>query len=124
MPIDPYRIAQAVKSDVPEMQQISLNAFLNDTHTLLKASEKGSPDISGELPGDAFYEWVDNEKMQVIKVLDNEGRMVGFSCWGFWNYDGSRTVTVDPSTIFVSYNIQLISFDPGNRIGPKEKGRI
>lgn len=89
-----YTILPAEKADLPRMNEISRDCFLDDSHTLFKVHEKGDPDNSKELAGDHLIPLLDNPNAKIIKVVDEEtGFLAGWSAWYFFNYDGSRTVS-------------------------------
>lgn len=85
------RIAYLEPIDLDEAYQISLDAFSQDAHTLFKVHEKGSTDMRGEmLPKEEIRSYLDRpDKVKVIKTLV-EDKMVGFSIWGLWNWEGQK----------------------------------
>lgn len=85
------RIAYLEPIDLDEAYQISLDAFRQDAHTLFKMHEKGNSDMQSEmLPQEEIRSYLDRpEKVKVIKATV-ENRIVGFSIWGLWNWEGQN----------------------------------
>jgi len=86
-------IAYLEPSDLDEAYQISLDAFSQDAHTLFKMHEKGSSDMQSEmLPKEEIRSYLSEErsnKVKIIKALAGD-KIVGFSIWGLWNWDGQK----------------------------------
>jgi len=87
------RIAYLEPNDLDEAYQISLDAFSQDAHTLFKMHEKGSTDMQSEmLPKEEIRSYLSDERskrVKIIKALTGE-KIVGFSIWGLWNWEGQK----------------------------------
>ena len=87
------RIAYLEPRGLDEAYQISLDAFSQDAHTLFKMHEKGSTDIQSEmLPKEEIRSYLSDERskrVRIIKALAGE-KIVGFSIWGLWNWEGQK----------------------------------
>ena len=87
------RIAYLEPNDLDEAYQISLDAFSQDAHTLFKMHEKGSTDMQSEmLPKEEIRSYLSDERskrVRIIKALAGE-KIVGFSIWGLWNWEGQK----------------------------------
>jgi hypothetical protein len=88
-------IHRAEATDAPDVQRIWAASFRDDLHTQFKAHEKGHQSAD-ELPLDLIPDWiaVAPEKGMFLKAVDMEGKLVGWSSWGFYNLDGARAVQV------------------------------
>lgn len=83
-----YRILPLEKDDVRSLASISQAAFAADAHTRMKMSEKGVTDLGSELePAESILRQLDSPQMKMVKAVDSEGKMVGFSNWRMWNFD-------------------------------------
>ena len=84
----PYTIQPLEKTDIPTLMSIGQLAFTNDTHTRMKMHEKGVDDLASELePLDSLeYQW-SHPTVKMMKAVDEDGKMVGFSSWRMWNFD-------------------------------------
>lgn len=85
-------IERATVEDAPRFHQISHDSFTDDAHTAFKVWEKGSEDSSGEMPLDLIESWItrDQSRCAVIKAVNADGTILGWSAWGLSNLDGSK----------------------------------
>jgi len=87
------RIAYLEPRDLDEAYQISLDAFSQDAHTLFKMHEKGSTDMQSEmLPKEEIRSYMGDERSKRVKIIKAlaEDKIVGFSIWGLWNWEGQK----------------------------------
>lgn len=89
-----FILLPAAREDAARIAEIGYAAFANDTHTLMKMNERGSTDMSSEMPADGIYQYLDavpKGKCVVLKAVDKEsGKIAGFATWGLWHYDGTK----------------------------------
>lgn len=97
------RITHLEPTDLDEAYQISLDAFSQDVHTLFKMHERGSTDMKSEmLPKEEIRSYLDRpEKVKVIKAISGE-KLVGFSIWGLWNWEGQKKEVCTESSLLPS----------------------
>jgi len=89
-----FSIRPGTADDVPQIAQISTDAFKDDTHTLMKhaASDQADEPMSmGD--GAHYYNYLKMPaKVAVTVAVDDEtGELLGHCTWGLWNYDGTKT---------------------------------
>ena len=89
---DRPQITALETSDLDTAWRISVEAFASDAHTLFKMHEKGSNDPGSELlPREAMKSYIDKpDKYRSWKASLN-GRMVGYTIWGLYNWEGQNS---------------------------------
>jgi GNAT superfamily N-acetyltransferase len=86
-----FSILAASAGDVPSFTPISTAAFRNDTHTLMKDQSRGLPPGEVYMPADHVAAYIDlPDKCKVLKAVNEKGEIIGWCCWGLWNYDGTH----------------------------------
>ncbi len=86
-----FNILPATSADVPAFSALSTAAFRNDTHTLMKDQTRGLPPGEVHMPADHVAGYIDlPAKCKVLKAVDDNGEMIGWCCWGLWNYDDTH----------------------------------
>jgi hypothetical protein len=99
-----WRIEPLERDDIPTIIRIGRAAFAQDRHTLMKMHEKGTNDPNTEMPEESAYEYFENPRVKMLKAVDVDGKIVGFTSWGMWNFNGDRTVcTTRPHLLVVTY---------------------
>jgi len=78
--------------DVPTISKIGHLAFATDRHTLMKMSESHTDDFNSQMPSTMYDSYIDHPRVKMIKALNEDGEIVGFTDWGMWNFDGSKIV--------------------------------
>lgn len=88
----PLKIQLVEQNDIPTLIQISHSAFEHDRHTRMKMHEKGTDDINSEMPSNMMDGYFDNPRVRMIKAVDEDGRIIGYTNWAEWNFDGTKSV--------------------------------
>ncbi|WOO78345.1 uncharacterized protein LOC62_02G001891 [Vanrija pseudolonga] len=77
-----YTIEKLTRADLPRLSEIGQAAFEHDTHTRMKMHEKGVTDLGSELePVEYLEHLLSDPAVQMIKIVDSSGKMVGYSNW-------------------------------------------
>ena len=76
-----YQILPVTTGDIPTLVTISLDSFRNDRHTLMKMYEKGTDDMSSEMPSGDYLLAIlkKSDVVKMVKAVDAQGTIVGFT---------------------------------------------
>jgi hypothetical protein len=88
----PFKIVPATVQDVDRIADISGDAFLDDSHTLMKAVWKGK-DFHREGSKDYMASLFTNPRMDIRvarKGMEGEGEVIGFIIWAKRGYPNPK----------------------------------
>ena len=85
-----YQILPVTTADIPSLVTISSDSFRDDRHTRMKMYEKGTEDMSSEMPSGDYLLAIlkKSDVVKIMKAVDERGTIVGFTSWRMWNFDG------------------------------------
>ncbi|KAH6904403.1 hypothetical protein BKA70DRAFT_1432156 [Coprinopsis sp. MPI-PUGE-AT-0042] len=83
-----YKIQPLIRDEISTLMSIAQLSVGNDTHTRMKMFEKGVTDLGSELePLNSIEYQFDHPSVKMMKAVNKEGKMVGYSNWRMWNFE-------------------------------------
>ncbi len=79
-------ISDVTAADIPTVHRLSLEAFADDKHTLMKMHEKGTDASSEMMSLDGLYGYLNHPRVIMKKAVDQD-KIVGYTAWAKWNFN-------------------------------------